>query len=305
MRSSVQEVAPSRGPSASHVVLSGLSIGLGVAGAGGLRAGAPTAAGRRPADDRHRRRGHGQVPRATASPRPSATAPRPSSSSSTRPGGSLDATQRHRRRRSSRRRSRSSSGSRRPAASRRAPARSSRSPRTSPSWRPGRSIGAASPVSGQGEDIGGTIGEKVIERRDREDHRRSPRSAAGTSTGRSRPSRTRGRHRPSEAVDARRRRRDRRDDRGGPRVRRTARTVEVARRRPVTLDLAGATVDRADDEPVPVVHPAPVRPDHRVPAVQPRLGRAARRALQPELRDRHPRRAGDHPRVHRPRARCR
>ncbi len=126
------------------------------------RAGRRPGHGRRAADDRHRRPGDGRPTCTTASLPRRQRARRPWSSSWTRPVARSTATHDivqtllggaaagHR----------VGGASRVPA--RRARARSSPSPATSPRWRPGTNIGAASPVGSQGQDIGGTLGDKVM-----------------------------------------------------------------------------------------------------------------------------------------------
>ena len=163
---------------------------------------------------------------------------------------------------------------------------------------PGTSIGAASPVSGQGEDIPGTLGDKVM------NDAIAKITAIAEARGRnvewavSTVKDAKSSH-ASEAVAV-----------GA--VDGIAATIEevLAFADGRQVEVAGQTVrprserrhgDRGPDEPVPGVHPPPVGPDDRLPAAQHRIGGSPRGAVQPELRHRHPWRPGADPRVHRPR----
>ena len=162
---------------------------------------------------------------------------------------------------------------------------------------PGTNIGAASPVGSGGEDLTGTIGEKV--RNDAIANIRSIAEARGrnvdwavsTVEKRGLVAGIGGRRR-SGAVDG------------------IATSLEDVRRQadgqvvdvrgaPVTVDIADAPFVDLADEPVPVDHPPAVGPERRVHPADARLLRAALRAPEPQLRDRHPRRDRAHPRVHR------
>ena len=161
---------------------------------------------------------------------------------------------------------------------------------------PGTNIGAASPVGSGGEDITGTIGDKV-----RNDAIANIKSIAETrgrdvdwavSTVDKAVSSSALEAVAVGAVDG--------IATSLEDVRRKAdgQVVNVGaspghgrhRRRPVR---------RAADEPVPVDPPPAVRPEHRVHPADDRLLRADLRAPEPELRDRHPRRDRADPGVHR------
>ena len=235
----------------------------------------PVARGRRPAHDRHRRQHDGQVPRRTSIAQAEDRRVAAVVIKLNTPGGEPRARRTTSSARCSRRRSRSSSGSRRRAASRRAPARSSPSPRTSRCMAPGTSIGAASPISGDGD---GHPGHRSARRSRTTRSRRSPRSpnaaAPQRRVGGVARCATRSRRRPSEAV--------------GGRARSTAspttledvlafangKTVQVARPAGDDRRRRGDRSREQGDQPVPGDLPPAVRPDDRPPAVQHRLGRA-------------------------------
>ena len=161
---------------------------------------------------------------------------------------------------------------------------------TSRSWRRARASARRRRSAARATDIEGTLGEKVKndaiakitgDRRGARPERRLG-GLDGRATRRSSPAERGGR--------GRRRRRDRGDARRGPRVRRTARPSRSAGSRSRSTSPERDRPSRAMN-PFQRVHPPAGRPDDRVPAVQHRLGGPAGRALQPELRDRHPRRA--------------
>ena len=136
------------------------------------------------------------------------------------------------------------------------------------------------------------------ERRDRQDHRDRPgpppQRLMGRLDRRSRPF-----FAGQRGGRARRRRRHRADARGRTRVR--ERQAGRGRGRAGHARPRRGDRHRSRHEPVPELHPDPVGPDDRVPPVQPRFSRPAGGALQPQLRHRHPRRAGADPVVPRPR----
>ena len=161
---------------------------------------------------------------------------------------------------------------------------------------PGTNIGAASPVGGQGEDIEGTLGDKVMNDAIASitaiaDERGRPVDwAVGTvrdaSLAHRGPGARRGRYRYQGRVAGRPPGAGRWPDGVGP-------------------GSAVGTPDgrRADDrighEPVPGV-PAPAgRPQHRLHPVLAGLDGPHVRAPEPQLRDGHPGRLRHHPRVHR------
>ena len=161
---------------------------------------------------------------------------------------------------------------------------------------PGTNIGAASPVGSGGEELEGTIGEKV--RNDAIANIRSIAEARGrdvdwaVSTVRDAVSSPASEAVAIGAVDGIAtsledvRRQARRPGRGG----RCPAGHRGHRRRPVR---------RPADEPVPVDHPPAVGPERRIHPPDTRLLRAALRAPEPQLRDRHPGCHRAHPRVHR------
>ena len=151
---------------------------------------------------------------------------------------------------------------------------------------PATVIGAASPVSASGEDIGETEARKVME---------AVTNLAQSLARKARPARRlgdldrrggEGLHR-ERGGGCRRRRRDRGLDRRGHRLRQRQDGRGAGRGPGPRPDRRDG--HRADDEPAPVAHPPDLRPEHRVPAVQPRVDGPARGAVLAELRDRHPR----------------
>jgi membrane-bound serine protease (ClpP class) len=148
----------------------------------------------------------------------------------------------------------------------------------------GTNIGAASPISGSGEDIEGTLGKKVLN--DAIANIRSiAEAAAAWRLGR------------VHGAEAARTRRARvaagapRDDRQEHAMVGGGRTGEVRSAGAFAWsDGAGA---RGGDEPAPGIPAPAVGPEHRVRAVHDRCLRADLRAPEPQLRHRHP----GHPRI--------
>ena len=147
---------------------------------------------------------------------------------------------------------------------------------------PGTNIGAATPVGGRARTSRATIGEKVLNDAIAS-IRRSPRRAAGTSTGRSRPSR-RASSSANEALAA-----------GAIDGIATSFEEVLAQADGQVVDVGTGDgharprrrrLRRPPDEPVPGGPPPALGPEHRVHPVHGRLLRPDLRAPEPELRDR-------------------
>ena len=241
---------------------------------------------------------HGPVPPRGRSPRPSGRRRRGGRHQAQHARWLADLDERHRRHDPRGEGAGDRLGRARPAASRPAPARSSRSPRNVALMAPGHEHrrGVAGQRRGRGHRGDARRQGARTTRSPRS--RRSPKRAAATSSGRSRPwpsaksspAERGGRGRARSTGWPRRSRRSSRSPTGRPS------TLPGADRRPSTRP----THPRPRrDEPVPVVHPAAVRPDDRVPAVQHGSAGLLAELYAPNFVTGHPRRAGAPPRVHR------
>ena len=161
---------------------------------------------------------------------------------------------------------------------------------------PGTNIGAATPITGEGQDIGEDLKAKILE--DTNALLRSISSLRSRNVDWA----------LSTVADARSYTAEEAVAQGG--VDGFARTVEEAIAfadgrtvqvdgESVTLALAGAQTERTADEPAAVAAAPAFRPEHRLHPVHDRLLRPLLRAPEPELGDRHPGRDRDHPRLHR------